>query len=235
MFEMKVQVRYSEVDQFGIVKTHQLLEYFQDCGTFQSISLGFGMRGDTEENRAWYLLAWDIKVERYPKISENLTVITEPYKMKGFYGYRRYRIIDEKGCVIVKGDSIWILMDIAKMIPVKIPDYIIKGYISEKVDETITVKRKLPVKAQWEEKEVLKVSRIFLDSNQHVNNAYYVLWAEDLLPQDFEIGEVKVDYRQSAFLNDTIHVFTAKEEDRWRIKYMNQDETLIAMIDMIKK
>ena len=55
MYEMKIRVRYSEVDQKGKVRLHQLLEYFQDCVTFHSIAVGLGLRGDVEENqnRAW--------------------------------------------------------------------------------------------------------------------------------------------------------------------------------------
>lgn len=88
MYEMKIQVRYSETDQNGRVKLHQILEYFQDCVTFHSMAVGLGIRGDKQEDRAWYLIAWNIRIHRYPQMAENLTIVTEPYKMHGFYGYR---------------------------------------------------------------------------------------------------------------------------------------------------
>ena len=44
MYEMKIQVRYSETDQSGRVKLHQILEYFQDCVTFHSMAVGLGIR-----------------------------------------------------------------------------------------------------------------------------------------------------------------------------------------------
>ncbi len=234
MYQMDIQVRYSETGRFGKVRPHQILEYFQDCGTFQSISLGFGLRGDLddESGRTWYLLAWDVHIKRYPEICEKITVITEPYKMRGFYGYRRYRILSENQEVIADADSLWIFMDLEKNIPVKIPDYLTRGYIPEKVDQTIRVKRKLSADGEWKEAETITVSRIYLDSNMHVNNANYVLWAEDLLPEGYEVKEVKVDYRQSTFLNDSIHVYTIKEEDKWRIKFENQKGVLAALVEM---
>lgn len=232
MYSMDIQVRYSEVDLFGKVKLHQILEYFQDCVTAHSMAVGFGITGDIEENKGWYLLAWDIQIKRYPKILEKITITTEPYAMRGFYGYRKFRILDEQKNVLVDADSNWIYMDIEKKIPVKIPDFIVKKYIPEKVEETMRVKRKLSAKGEWKEREQFVVPKIFLDSNRHVNNTYYVLWAEDVLPENYSVQEVKIDYRQSAFLNDTIHIYTIEENGEWRIRFLNQENTLIALLEM---
>lgn len=234
MYEMKIRVRYSEVDQKGKLRLHQLLEYFQDCVTFHSMEVGLGLRGDVEEhqNRAWYLIAWDIQIHRLPELAENLTVITEPYKMRGFYGYRRYRILDEAGNTVVEADSNWIFMDTEKMMPVKIPQYLADRYITEEVDQTVRVKRKLPSEGQWTERENMEVTKIFLDSNGHVNNTYYVLWAEDVLPENYEVGEIRVDYRQSAYLHDTLRVYSIEEGEKWRIRFLNQNNEIIALIEV---
>lgn len=232
MYKMNVQVRYSEVDRFGKTQLHQILEYFQDCGVFQTVDLGFGKTGSDNEDQAWYLIAWDVQITRYPVMCEKLTIITEPYKMRGFYGYRRYRILDEKQNIIVEADSIWIFMDTEKMIPVKIPEYLIKGYIEDGVDKTVRVKRKLSSEGDWKEVDKIIVPKVFLDSNEHVNNAYYVLWAEEILPEGYSVKEIKVDYRQAALLNDEIHIYMTKEENICRVKYVNQEEQLNAVIEM---
>ena len=49
-----------------------------------------------------------------------------------------------------------------------------------------------------------------------------------------EIKEVKVDYRQSAFLGDTIRISSIEEEKGWRVRFMNQDQTLIALVELKK-
>ena len=234
MYEMKIRVRYSEVDQKGKVRLHQLLEYFQDCVTFHSIAVGLGLRGDVEENqnRAWYLIAWDIQIYRLPKLVENLTVITEPYKMRGFYGYRRYRILDESQNIVVDADSNWIFMDTEKMIPMKIPQYLTDRYITGKVDQIVRVKRKLSSEGQWTERETMEVTKIFLDSNGHVNNTYYVLWAEDVLPEGYEVKEIRVDYRQSSYLHDILRVYSIEEDGKWRIRFLNQNDEIVALIEL---
>ncbi len=234
MYEMKIRVRYSEVDRTGKVNLHQLLEYLQDCVTFHSIAVGLGIQGDEKENRAWYLIAWDICIHRYPQMAEYLTITTEPYKMRGFYGYRRFQILDEQGEVIVEADSNWIFMNTEHMIPVKIPKELAERYITAPVkDQTVRVKRKLPSEGEWTERESMTVTKLFLDSNGHVNNTYYALWAEEVLPENEKIKEIKIDYRQSAFLGDTISISTVKEKDGWRVRFLNQDEKLIALVSCI--
>lgn len=235
MYKMDIQVRYSEVDRYGKTQLHQILEYFQDCGVFQTVNLGFGKTGSDNEKQAWYLIAWDVQIRRYPSMCEKLSIITEPYKMRGFYGYRRYKIIDEDQNIIVEADSIWIFMDIEKMVPVKIPEYLTKGYIEEGVDETIQVKRKLSAKGDWKKVDTIVVPKIFLDSNEHVNNAYYVLWAEEVLPEGYYVTDLKVDYRQAALLNDEIHIYITQEGNIWKVKYVNQEDQLNAVIVMTVK
>ena len=42
MYEFDSRVRYSEVDHHGTMTVPALINYFQDCSTFQSEDLGIG-------------------------------------------------------------------------------------------------------------------------------------------------------------------------------------------------
>ena len=56
MYEFDSRVRYSEVDHHGTMTVPALINYFQDCSTFQSEDLGIGTTVLKEEKRAWLLL-----------------------------------------------------------------------------------------------------------------------------------------------------------------------------------
>ncbi|MBR1742103.1 MAG: hypothetical protein IJ733_09605, partial [Lachnospiraceae bacterium] len=66
-----------------------------------------------------------------------------------------------------------------------------------------------------------------------VNNTFYVQWAESIIPADLCAAKLKVDYRQAALKGDTIHVFCDIQDDLYRVKYVNQNDVLIAMVDML--
>ena len=168
MYEMKIRVRYSEVDREGIARLHQILEYFQDCGTFQSEELGLGVEEDQKNHRAWYLIAWNVKIIRHPRMSEYIDVTTQAYKMRGFYGYRRYSIIDEQGATIVSAEAIWILMNTQKMLPMKVTKEIADIYVEKDADKTVRINRKISDDGEWKEYEPIEVTKQYLLCGQKI-------------------------------------------------------------------
>lgn len=234
MYEIKIQVRYSETNPDGCVRLHQILDYFQDVATFQSMSLGLKTGGDYFSQHAWYLLCWDTTVLRYPGIGEYIGVMTQPYKMKGFYGYRRFFIRDSKGELIAFADSIWVLMNVERRIPVRISNELKQMFIDPDADGTVKIKRKIPLEGDWKKRESFKITDIFLDSNMHVNNVYYVQWAQSIIPDSSCVKRLRADYRQAALKGDEIRIYYCVNEDEalYRVKYINQDDTLIALVDM---
>lgn len=64
MYEFDSRVRYSEVDHHGTMTVPALINYFQDCSTFQSEDLGIGTTVLKEEKSvAFILLAGDPESE----------------------------------------------------------------------------------------------------------------------------------------------------------------------------
>ena len=232
---MPVRVRYSETNADGSINLHKILEYFQDCCIFQSESLGYKIQDELDRDRGWFLLAWNVEIERFPTLGEELQIITEPYKMKGFYGYRRFMIIGSDNKELASADSLWLLMDLRKKIPQRIPADMINAYISEVEDDTVRVKRKLRTEGEWVQREQIQVNRHFLDTNSHVNNVFYGMWAEECLPDGFPVQKIMIDYRQSSFENDVITIDTIQGEDCVRCRFRNQEDTLLALVEFWRK
>lgn len=232
MFGKNFVVRYSEVNDRGETDLQQILHFFQDVGVFHSESLGYGILQDVEHEHVWFLVAWDISIKRMPRLSEELYVTTQPYKMKGFYGYRRYGICDKAGDLIVTGDAIWIFMDPDHLLPKKITPEIAKTYIPEPVDQTVTVKRRLRQDGEWILQQEYEITRQYLDFNHHVNNTYYALWAELLLPQDCVIKRARIEYLLAAALGDKVCVYLCQEKELYRVKFVNQNGETNALIEL---
>ena len=234
-YVMPVRVRYSDTNRDGFMNLHKILECFQDCCIFQSESLGYKVQDELDRDRGGFLLAWNVEIERFPSLGEELQIITEPYKMKGFYGYRRFMIIDSDSRTLASADSLWLLMDLRKKIPQRVPADMINAYITDVKDDTVRVKRKLETEGAWIPKEKIPITRHFLDTNSHVNNVFYGMWAEEHLPEGFPVQKIMIDYRQSSYEDDVITIDTIQEEDRVRCRFRNQDDILLALVEFWRK
>lgn len=227
---MDCRVRYSEASEDATVKLHQLLDYFQDCATVHTEDLGIGFLKGIMKDRAWFLLAYDVTIRRAPALFENIRIKTVPYHMRRYYGYRRFYVMDENDECIVEADSIWILMDLNKLTPVKIPDEISLKYVGQGEEEAITIKRKIPEKHNWKKVDSIPVLKTYIDTNSHVNNTWYAVWAEQLLPEKAKIRKAKIDYRKAAMLGDTVDVYLSVEEDACYVRFSNQEDVLLALL-----
>lgn len=106
MYAFDSRIRYSETDSEGRLTLNALLNYFQDCSTFHSEDVGLGIGYMKEIGQVWVLSAWQIVVNRYPQLGEKVRIVTLPYELKAFLGYRNFAMLDEKGEYIAKANSL---------------------------------------------------------------------------------------------------------------------------------
>lgn len=203
-YQFESHIRYSEVDEHRKLTLPGIVDYFQDCSTFQSEALGVGLDLMEERKRAWILAYWQIEVKRFPVLGEAVTVETWPYGFNGFMGERNFRMLDEKDEMLACANSIWVFMDVENGKIAKIDEDIRKAYVLEEALPMKTAGRKVKRPEESLEKEPFMVMKSHLDTNHHVNNGQYILMAQEYLPEDFRICRVRVEYRKSAVLHDTI-------------------------------
>ena len=116
MYTFDSRVRYSETDEEGNLSVVGIMNYLQDCSTFQSEDLKLGISYLNEEKRAWWLSGWQIEILRQPHFGERIRISTWPYGFKGIYGYRNFTIEDEMGNPLVRADSTWFYYDLEKAV-----------------------------------------------------------------------------------------------------------------------
>ena len=206
MYQFSSRVRYSEVNSEKILTLPALLDYLQDCCTFQSEELGVGVDYLADNHAAWVLSSWQIRICRYPEFGEQITVSTWAYDFKGFYGYRSFKVEGEDGELLAYANSLWVFMDTDTMRPMRINQKMIDVYLPQMAEiiGTDWGDRKLQVPEGGTAGEPIRVQRCHIDTNHHVNNGKYVQMAEEFLPEDFEVGELRVEYKKAAVLGDVL-------------------------------
>ena len=212
-YQFESRVRYSETGLDRKLTPGAIINYFQDCSTFQSEACGNGIDYLKAKHRAWMVLSWQIEIMRRPMLGERITAQTWPYEFKAFYGYRNFTLLDETGAYLVKANSIWAFMDMESGRPAKVLPEDISGYQMETPLEIKSFPRKIQMPQDCVPQESFTVARHHLDTNDHVNNGQYIAMAEEFLPEGFEVSGLRVEYRAQAKLHDVIVPMVCREED----------------------
>ena len=100
MYSFETRVRFSETDKTQELRLMALINYFQDCSTFQSESLGLGLEALRKYGKTWVLNSWQIVINRYPHMCEEISVQTWPTGFEGLYGTRNFRLCTKDGEVL---------------------------------------------------------------------------------------------------------------------------------------
>lgn len=231
MYQFDSRIRYSETDSEGNLTLMALLNYFQDCSTFQSEDAGVGIRYCLDRDLVWVLNAWQIVPIRMPRLGERVSIGTIPYEFQKFMGQRNFMMFDQDGNYLAKANSIWSLINVKTEKFVTPDEAMLKGYpVEERIDMEYAG-RKINVPAGGEIMGEIPVQVHHLDANHHVNNGQYVFLALEYLPKDAVVRQLRAEYRKQAFLGDVLYPYVVREENRVVVALRNQEEKIYAAVE----
>lgn len=233
MYSFESRVRYSEVDHRGTMTLPGLINYFQDCSTFQSEDIGLGLEVLKEKKKAWILSYWQVVIERFPKMGEPITIGTFATSFKGLYGNRNFLMKDGQGVQIACANSVWVFMDLEKGRPARPGADDILPYGSETPLEMNYEDRKIKLPDTSESLPAFSVRKYHIDTNEHVNNCQYVQMALEMLQEDMQVHQLRVEYKRSAVYGDVIYPKRAFEEGRAVVELCDEDGKLYAVIEIV--
>lgn len=213
-YTFDARVRFSEADHRKRLTLPGIINYFQDCSTFQSEKIGFGFEYLSEKNRAWVLSSWQIVIERYPEFNEKIKVRTWATGFRGMLGDRNFCIEDENGEMAVYANSIWVYMDMKKGRPVKPDAGETEAYGTGQALEMEYAGRKIAVPSGMKEFPAIPVRKYQIDTNEHMNNCQYVQMVLELLEDERDVRQVRAEYKKAAVYGDVILPKAAEGKDK---------------------
>ena len=236
MYTFSGRVRFSETDPNGDLKMESLIDYFQDCSTFQSEDLGVGIPYLKKSHQAWLVNYWQIDIHRLPKLGDAIVAGTSPYEIRGFMGLRNFMLETAQGERLVNANSVWSLVDMEKGLPVRAGEDIVRAYELFPKFDMEYLPRKIRVPEEPGKKmEPILVTEQFLDSNHHVNNGQYVRLAMAYGPEDAQVARLRVEYKKQAYLGDSIvpEIYETGEETTL-IALNNSEGESFAVVEITK-
>ncbi len=230
-YSFESRVRFSEVGPDSRITLSSILDYFQDCCTFQVESIHQGQKDLLLRNRLWVISSWQLIVDRYPDQSEKIVITTMPYKLHGFIGLRNFTMKTEAGEMLAYANSYFTYLDTTTGLPTRLTEEDLRGYVlDEKLDMDYSP-RKISLPDHMEPQDPIKITLHFLDSNGHVNNGQYIRFAQNYLPAGHQIRQMRAEFKKQGYLGDLFYPFLALTDSSLTVCFLDSENELYATIE----
>lgn len=205
MFSLQYIVTTSTCDSHGRLKLYSVLQMMQDCSEMWiDTEPGVGQYFQ-EQNMAQLLASRQVEIVRVPQYKERLTVTTSVYGMEPLFGFRNTFIRDAEGKTCYRTWSMGAFVDKSTGRLKRVDDATIASMTLEpKLEMNYRDRRIILPREGGETHAPVPVLRADIDYNRHMNNANYVRIAMELLPADFIVKGLRVEYRVAAKLGDLL-------------------------------
>jgi medium-chain acyl-[acyl-carrier-protein] hydrolase len=201
-FDTQFNLWHFEMDKFGEATPTVILALLEETAAEHCLSIGYGLYDLIKKNIGWVLVSGALKMERYPRYKEKITIRTWLSSYSTIRGFRENLIYDEKGDIIGRAKGLWIFFDIRDRKPVAVFQEIIDkwSYVNENALLTQLPPKINPLSvARY--KEEIRVRQSDVDIYQHANNIRYLQWLIDSIP-DNTTEENNLHFIESKFISE---------------------------------
>lgn len=211
-FKIEFEVHYHEVNPREEATSLTILRYLEDAAIAHSESVGYGVGRLKSEQRAWILNRWHLQIERYPVYGEKVIIETWPSNFERFYATREFLIINQNLEIIGRATSLWIFINTQSKRPLRIGPEFQDAYGLEPLRAIEDSFGQLHIAKESEDgcerEQTFLVRRSDIDTNGHVNNANYLQWMLEVIPeeiyQDKRLASLEIIYKKETTYGSSI-------------------------------
>ena len=225
--ERDFRVHVYEVDPHGRLSTQGLLDFLQDMALEHADMRGLAVRHLWPQGITWVMTRYHLQIEARPSLNSTVRVRTWPATRESRYSCRDFLATDADGQCVARATAQFavIRLDTGRTVDLSTVAGDWRLHPERALDSTFEhipapqgelVERRY--RTRWSD----------VDINQHVNNAVYVTWALESLPEEVlrqQVPvEVEISFRRPASFGDRILARAARGEGGWVHQLLRQED-----------
>jgi acyl-ACP thioesterase len=188
------------LDFRGRVTIPMMGNYMLHAASAHASLRGFGFSDMTEKHAAWVLSRLAMEIDRYPELSEPVTLYTWIDEVRQISTTRCFELVDGAGIPVGYARSIWAAIDMETRRPAPLDVEALSAYVADKTCPVGKPGKIIPIENETEGIPY-KVKYSDLDINGHFNSIKYMEHLLDLFDLD---------------------LFARKEVRRFEIAYLSE-------------
>ena len=217
-----------QADVSARIKPSAILEIMQEMAGAHAELLNVGRSRLTPMNLAWVLTRVEVRMERYPRSAETITVETFPMPNRRVFFPRYYIFRDAQGKQIGCAGSRWVVLDVTTRKMANGAE--IASFLPDNND--LTAPMGMPATVEEAGGECTEAYRIpvytDLDMNGHVNNTRYVDWCCNALGIDTMrsccLLNFAVNFNQEILPGQEVRTVLRREGDKFSFSGFEGDK-----------
>ncbi len=212
IFSKTFPLTAGDFDGYDRIRPYAILNYFQEVANIHSVILGAGYGDLLAQNKIWVLLKTRYRIESQPHLSQTIKITTWPLPVERVYYGREYLVQDEVGNDLIKGSSIWTMVNL-KTGTVTLEKWHFPGtFVKDRLFEDKMIKHTSPAYALKVGTHPVMPSEI--DHNRHMNNAMYANIIFDTLDlgDGEEIRQMEIHFESQTKKGTVIDVYRKDTE-----------------------
>ena len=211
-----------EADANQLMRPTAMLDLMQEAANVNASTLGFGYDEMINSNIAWVLSRTHVKFIDTPKWREEVNLKTWHKGVSKLFYLRDFILSDKEGNPMVLATTSWLIIDMNTRRLVRNNDLALNNTamdaIAAPADKVV-----LPVDIEPELVRKHPITWSEIDTNGHVNNVKYAVWAIDAVKtediKERPLKELLINYDAEVMPGDVVKIFRVRQETEEGIVY----------------
>ena len=211
-----------EADANQLMRPTAMLDLMQEAANVNASTLGFGYDEMMNSNTAWVLSRIHVKFMNTPKWREEVNLKTWHKGVSKLFYLRDFILSDKAGNPMVLATTSWLIIDMNTRRLVRNSDLALSDTAMHAI-ETPADKVVLPVDIEPELVRKHPVTWSEIDTNGHVNNVKYAVWAIDAVKaediKERPLKELLINYDAEVMPGDIVKISRVRQETEEGVVY----------------
>lgn len=189
-----------EADANHNLRPAAMLDWMQEAAGRDATNLGFGYDDMISTNTAWVLSRLKLVFHNYPKWRDVVNLRTWHKGADRIFYLRDFILESESGEQLVAATTSWLIIDLASRRMVRNKD-LAENFSNEEMGHALQPQAEKIIFPKGIEPESVGTHNVVwsdIDTNGHVNNVKYAIWALDAVDyevaQDMHLSELLINY-----------------------------------------
>lgn len=222
IFSKNYTITCYEADANQFMRPTAMLDLMQEAANVNASTLGFGYDEMINSNTAWVLSRIHVKFNNTPKWRDEVNLKTWHKGVSKLFYLRDFILSDKEGNPMILATTSWLIIDMNTRRLVRNSDLALSDTTMHAI-EAPADKVVIPVDVEPELVRKHPVTWSEIDTNGHVNNVKYAVWAIDAVkPEDIKerpLKELLINYDAEVMPGDVVKISRVRQETEDGIIY----------------